>query len=277
MVRQVYPERSRRAHRNRVRILAVAAAIVVAAAALTLTLAVFVFRDQAARLVWRVSLPELALLLDRSDAALALTVGNYYFGGGTYNLDAAVRAFRKAWDIDEGLLGPRYQLARIAFLKGDFSGALALINEELALHPGFKRSYYVRGLIYGYIENYELAARDFKEFLAWNPKSWAGWNDLAWVYFASGDFALAEEAARSGLEYSPVNPWLLLSRGTALLNLEKKNEAEEVLTRAQAAARALTPADWGRAYPGNDPTSYPKGLEEMQNVIERNITLAREE
>lgn len=260
-----------RLENNTVRIITITAAIVVAAAA------VFVFRDQAARLAWRVGLPRPALLFDHSDAGLALEIGSYFFNGGTHDLDAAGRAFRKARDIDAKLLGPRYQLSRIAFLKGDFVGALALVNEELALHPEFKRSHYLRGLIYGYSRSYELAAQEFREFLAWDPKSWAAHNDLTWVYFAGGDFVRAEEAARNGLEHYPDNPWLLLSRGTALLNLGKRKEAEAALLGAQTAAQMLTAADWGRAYPGNDPALYPKGLEEMRNTIERNLALVRGE
>ncbi|MBI2025588.1 tetratricopeptide repeat protein [Candidatus Kaiserbacteria bacterium] len=247
------------------------AAVVVAGAA------VFVFRDQAARFAWRASLSGPALLLARSGAALAFEIGNYFFNGGAYDLDVAERAFKKAQRIDPELLGPRYQLARIAFLRGNFYDALRLANEEFALHPEFKRTHYLLGLIYGYSGNYEFAAREFLAFLEWDPKSWAAWNDLAWVYFARGDFVRAEEAARSGLEHNPGNSWLLLSRGTALLNLGKKKEAEEALVGAQAAARTLGADDWGRAYPGNDPALYAEGLLEMRNVIERNLALVREE
>lgn len=212
-----------------------------------------------------------------SDAALAFELGNYYFGGGAYDLDAAERAYQKARRIDPAMLGPRYQLSRIAFLRGEFPLALDLIDEELDRHPDFARSYYVRGLIYGYTHDYRSAARDFERFLAWDPKSWAGWNDLAWVHFSSGDFAAAEEAAGRGLLLHPDNPWLLLSRGTALLNLGRKQEAREILELAKASALTLAPADWGRAYPGNSPSVYKRGLLEMRRVIESNLALARDE
>ena len=235
------------------------------------------WRDEIAGRLWRdLGVARPALFFLRFDADLAFEIGERHFGGDRYDLGIAEAAYRKALAVQRDLLGPRYQLARIEFLKGDFTKALALVNEELALHPEFKRSHYVRGLIYGYRGDYEPAARDFKEFLEWDPKSWAAHNDLAWVYFASGDFVRAEEAARSGLEHNPGNSWLLLSRGTALLNLGKEKEAEQVLLRAQAAAQALTPVDWGMAYPGNAPALYPKGLEEMRNTIERNLALTRE-
>ncbi|KKW45054.1 MAG: Peptidase S1 and S6 chymotrypsin/Hap [Parcubacteria group bacterium GW2011_GWB1_56_8] len=233
-------------------------------------------QDILAKLVLqRFSMPSVAAMLVNNDAALAFEIGNYFFNGGAYDLDAAERAFKKAQRIDPQLIGPRYQLSRIAFLRGNFYDALRLANEELALHPEFKRTHYLLGLIYGYSGNHEFAEREFLAFLEWDPKSWAAHNDLAWAYFASGDFVRAEEAARSGLEHNPGNSWLLLSRGTALLNLGKKKEAEEALLAAQAAAQTLTPADWGRAYPGNDPALYAKGLLEMRNVIERNLALAR--
>jgi len=253
------------------------ALFMVAAALIAAGIGVTVLRDAVADLAWRLALPRVAAVLVTNDAALAFEIGNYFFNGGAYDLDAAERAYRKARDIDAELLGPRYQLARVAFLRVNFYDALRLAKEELALHPEFKRTHYLLGLIYGYSGSYELASREFLAFLEWDPKSWAAHNDLAWVYFASGDFVRADEAARSGLEYYPANPWLLLSRGTALLNLEKKKEAEEVLLAAQAAARTLTADDWGRAYPGNDPALYSRGLLEMRNVIERNLALARGE
>lgn len=233
-------------------------------------------QDSLAAALWhRLSLPRAAMLLLDRDAALAFEIGGHYFGGGAHDLSAAERAYRKARRIDPAMLGPRYQLARIAFLRGDFSHSLDLINEELLLHPDFVRSYYVRGLIYGYTHDYRSAARDFERFLEWDPKSWAGHNDLAWVHFSDGDFVLAEEAARRGLAHHPDNPWLLLSRGTALLNLGRKQEAREVLGKAEASARKLTIADWGKAYPGNAPAVYARGLREMMGVIERNLSLAQ--
>jgi tetratricopeptide (TPR) repeat protein len=231
-------------------------------------------QDALANLLWqKYRNANWAILLDRGDADLAMQIGNFYFGDG-YDLIAAGRAFQKALSIDFEMTGPRYQLSRIAFIKGDFYGALNFINEEISLRPDFKRSHYVRGLIYGYAGNLVEAEKDFKEFLAWNETSWAAHNDLAWIYFKQGKFTDVIKTARQGLKWNPGNPWLLTSLGVALLNVGESAEAKIALEQALRGAEELTAADWGKAYPGNDPKTYDIGLEAMRNAIRQNIALA---
>lgn len=200
--------------------------------------------------------------------------GNNYFGGGAYNLETAQKFYTFALAIDSNIEGPHYQLARIEFLRGNFPAALSEINKEIKNHPDFKRSYYVRGLINGYAKNYADAESDFKEFLDWDPRSWAAHNDLAWVYFSAGDYKNSAAVAKEGLEYSPNNPWLLNSYGVSLLNLGKKKEAAKAFDDALAAAKDLTPADWQRAYPGNDPGIAEEALKAMIDSIEANQKLS---
>ena len=120
--------------------------------------------------------------------------------------------------LDPRLEISHYQLARIYFINSNFSSALAEINTEISLFPDFKRSYYVRGLIYGYTNKLDKAVDDFKIFLEWKSESWAGHNDLAWVYFMKGDYKNSAATARDGLRYNPGNVWLNNSLGVALLN-----------------------------------------------------------
>ena len=235
---------------------------------------IYLYHDQLARFVWRqFHFENVALTLDRSDPQLFFDVGNYYFGGGAYDIGRAEYYFKKSLDINPEIDGAHYQIARIYFIRGDFYTALDEINKEIELHPDFKRSYYVRGLIYGYSGRLKEAENDFKEFLKWKPESWAGHNDLAWVYFTKGDYKNSAATAREGLKYVPNNAWLLNSLGVALLNEGNLAEAEKVLTDALAYASAMTPADWGRSYPGNNPSVYGDGLDAMKASIERNLAL----
>jgi tetratricopeptide (TPR) repeat protein len=215
----------------------------------------------------------LATLVSPNDAALQLAIGNYYFGGGAYNTEKAEKHYREALELDQQLQGPHYQIARIYFVRGDFYPALKEINRELELHPDFKRSYYVRGLIYGYSDMLSEAEADFIEFLKWKPDSWAGNNDLAWIYFQGGKYKEAAEAARAGLKIAPDNAWLLNALGVALLNEGKLVEARKSLTAALVSANAMTLADWGGSYPGNNPSVYGDGLEAMKASIGRNLEL----
>lgn len=213
----------------------------------------------------------LAAFLSPDDAALRFTIGNYYYGGGAYDTAKAKKAYEAALALDPRLEGAHYQLARIHFVEGDFKQALEAINEELELHPDFKRSYYVRGLIHGYNGSVKEAEADFKKFLEWKPDSWAALNDLAWIYFQSGKYEEAAETARRGLQFSPASPWLWNSLGVSLLNLGDKEGAREAFERALVAIAPMEEADWGWAYPGNDPSLYGKGFAGMKAAIEKNL------
>jgi len=234
-------------------------------------------RDVLAEIIWRnFGVASAALLVGQNDAELAAEIGKYYFNGGAYDLGKAEKAFKKAAQIDPEMLGPRFQLSRIEFIKGNFATALTLAEEELKIHPEFDRVYYLRGLINGYAGNLPEAAADFQEFLKAHEKSWAANNDLAWIYFRQGEFEQAAEAAERGLKWNPGNTWLLATYGTALLNLGDKNKAKQALTQALAVAEKLTLEEWGKAYPGNNPEVYEVGLETMLTTIRANLELVRE-
>ena len=129
-------------------------------------------RETLAETVWaHTHLAPLATMLAPRDAALRFTIGNYYFGNGAYDLQKAHDAYQGALVLDPEMVGPHYQLARIDFIRSDFFFALKEINTEIELHPDFKRSYYVRGLINGYSGKLKDAESDFTTFLAWKPDS----------------------------------------------------------------------------------------------------------
>ena len=186
----------------------------------------------------------LATTLSPYDANLRFVIGNYYFGDGAYDTKKAEGYFRDTLALNPNFEGPHYQLARIYFIRGNFSGARDEINAEISLHPDFRRSYYVRGLINGYSGRLADAESDFKIFLLWKPNSWAGNNDLAWIYFQEGKYIEARDTAREGLTIAPHNPWLLNSLGVVLLNTDDKKGAEDAFLKARATLEIMTEKDW---------------------------------
>ncbi|KKW19729.1 MAG: Tetratricopeptide TPR_1 repeat-containing protein [Parcubacteria group bacterium GW2011_GWA2_51_10] len=215
----------------------------------------------------------LATLRSPHDAALRFEIGNYYFGAGAYDLKKAEKYFRETLELDAEFQGSHYQLARVYFIRGDFYDALREINEEIQMYPDNKRSNYVRGLIYGYTGKLPKAEADFQEFLEWKPDSWAGHNDLAWIYFQRGKYQEAVDAAAEGLRIAPYNPWLLNSEGVSLLNIGDKKGARAAFERALMILESMSPEDWGRAYPGNDPNVYQTGFDSMKSAIQKNLQL----
>ena len=198
------------------------------------------------------------------------TLGNYYFSEKAYNLNYAEKIYKIALQINPEMPNVHYQLARIYFLQGKFYVARDMIDREIEKQPDFKRSFYIRGLINGYDGKFQEAIGDFEEFLKWKPSSWAASNDLAWVYFQKGNFEKVSLVADNGLKNNQNNPWLLNTKGLALYNLNKKNEASEYFKKALIEAEKLGVQDWGKAYPGNDPAFSAQGLEQMLNAIKTN-------
>ena len=240
-----------------------------------LVVAFLLFQDSLARIAWRDrQWPTLAVILDRRDAALALQIGNYYFGGGGYSLPDAERAYRKAVQIQPNILWGHYELARISFVRGDSANALKEIAAELSGQPNNLRSLYVRGLIYGYQGNLAGAEADFRRFTQWAPLEWAGYNDLAWILEKQANYSGASAAIDQAFGRVPDasrNPWLWNSRGVAELNLGNHAKARDAFKLAQTLANGLSAQQWKASYPGNDPAGAETGLAAFKNAIAENI------
>jgi len=203
--------------------------------------------------------------------------GNYYFSNeenGVYDTQRAYWYYQQTLLRDGKHPHARHQIARIDFLKGRFPEALATIDSQITLFgTSSPSSYYVRGLIHGYNGTPERGVSDFKTYLSLRGDHWAGYNDLAWLYFLQGDVENAQRYLEEGLVIAPTNAWLLASYGAVLLNRGNLDEAKEVLTLAYDATKALTEAEWSKANPGNDPRVARWGIEAMLQTITGNIAL----
>ena len=250
-----------------------------------LFVSIYVGGDSLASIAWqKYRLPQVAVLLDRSNTELAMFIGSYHFngvvGGGEYNPDIALKAYRKAVSINPKILWGHYQLARIYFVKGDFNLALEEIAKELEANPENLRSLYVRGLIYGYRDQFgdlELAENDFKRFTYWAPSEWAGYNDLAWILSKEGKYREVEkelERAFENVSEARKNPWLWTALGVAELNLKKYSRAVDSFKEAKELAEKLTIEEWHRSYPGNDPATSSEGLSAFLRAIDENLRRA---
>lgn len=200
--------------------------------------------------------------------------GNHYFNGGAYDLDKAAKFYKVAAFVDRDASYPHYQLARVLFMKTNYKEALAEIDRALVLNPENKRAWYIRGLINGYDGDFETAAEDFQNFIAWAPKEWAGYNDLAWAYYEDEKYQEAAEAAAKGLEVTPLNAWLLNGLGVSLQALGKNDEAKVALDQSAELARNMTVTDWKRAYPGNDVQTADWDLAQFKTDVNYNLNLA---
>lgn len=193
-----------------------------------------------------------------------------------YDINRAEEYYEKAVALNPALPYVFHELARIAFLRGDFEAAMAYINEQIHMHGDFApNSYYVRGLIEGYMGDYDASIRDYEHFLSFEPRNWAAINDYAWVLLKAGRSRDAVVASAGGLALFPDNPWLLNTNAIGLYELGLYEAAHEQARKAVRAVGNLTEYQWLTAYPGNDPRSAADGIRSFQDAVVRNMHNAR--
>lgn len=227
--------------------------------------------------LWKLTHHEkLATLVDSDNPHLSFVIAEYYFNHGSYDIKRAEQYYTRAIKLDSDYLEAYYQRGRIYFINGRFIAALSDIKTVLTLNPEFKKAYYMYGLVNGYAGDLDQAEYGFKEFIKRDSFNWAGHNDLAWIYFKQGDLEKTMLAAEAGLVHAPTNVWLNNIYGTALMNLGEKEQAKAAFEKALEKSKEMTGADWGIAYPGNDPALYETGIEETRSVIKHNLSLLEE-
>lgn len=220
-------------------------------------------------------------LTTSSDAARR---GGEYFGGArSYDLSCAQDAYERAVTLDpKGSLLAWHQLGRIAFVRGDYDRALADFDKQITYFGDqLPNVHYMRGLTYafraeerGRADDFALAEREFERYVVLDPESpWAR-VDYAYVLFSEKKYDAMRPVLEEGLLRHPTNPWLLNMYGLSLLNTGDKEGARLYFTSAERVAKHLTVDEWGRAYPGNDPTLWPGALAHFQDIIAKNIVLA---
>ena len=230
--------------------------------------------------------PFLAILADAREnitydmwpsADRAFAIAEHHFSDqypSAYNIDRAADFFRETERRDPGLKYVHHELARIAFLKGDFTTAMAEINLQIAQEgDSTPNSYYVRGLIEGFAGNYGDAAKDYEYFLQFEPRNWAGINDYAWVLLKASRSRDAVKTTAQGLVDFPDNAWLLNSNAIALYEVGDRVLAKVQAQKALVAVGDLTEREWSLSYPGNDPKSATEGLAAFKKATINNMSV----
>lgn len=201
--------------------------------------------------------------------------GNVFFGGNSalYNVQIAQLLFKFAAYplVAEAPEFAHYQLSRTYFIVGQFDLAVEEAKRELISYPDNKRTYYILGLTYGYMNKEQEAIMAFSEFIEAYPTSWAARNDKAWLQFRLGNIKGALTTIEPVSEYR--NAWIQNTKGTLLLNLGRLDEAKAAFNLAAEIVGRMTEEEWGSAYPGNDPRVYSTGLSAMRTSIANNLAL----
>lgn len=219
---------------------------------------------------------DIALRFEQS-AARASAYGERHFNSryrALYDINRAEVLYKKAFALDPQYPYVNHQLARVAFLRGNFVEALAYINTEIDLHGEEEaNTYYIRALIEGYAGDYAASARDYDHYLKREPGNWATMNDYAWVLLKAGRAKEAADVTAKGIALFPDNPWLLNSHATALYEVHSYEDALAFVQKASAAVANLTEKEWLHAYPGNDPRSAAQGMASFRAAVQKNLEI----
>lgn len=211
--------------------------------------------------------------------ASSLALGNVFFGGikPLYNLRFAQLLFWHAAYPTFPIHSPRYahyQLSRTYFIQGKLEEALEEAEKELKEYPDNIQTYYILGLTNGYMNRTYEAIDAFSRYIDTYPETWAGRNDKAWLQFRLGDIDGALETMHPIIKRYPETPWVQNTYCAILINKpDRYDEAKDICTLAKKLVDKMTPEDWGRAYPGNDPRIYPAGSEAMKHSAAKNLEI----
>jgi tetratricopeptide (TPR) repeat protein len=215
------------------------------------------------------------VLARHPSAETAFAYGSAHFNAmdaRSYDIARAEAFYTKAALLDPDMPYVFHELARIAFLRGDFGRALDLIDIQIIKHgESAANSYYVRGLIEGYMGKYEAAEADYAYFLQKDPDNWAAMNDYAWILLKAGKTEDALRVTARGVSVYPENPWLLNSLSIAQYELGSLADALDTAHRAVAASQNITREQWLTAYPGNDPRTAAEGIASLQQSALANM------
>jgi len=222
------------------------------------------------------TLIENTLFIINPTAERAFEYGSRHFDAQKpklYDVEKARRYFERALAMDSTYPNVQHQLARIAFLRGDFELALARINLELENNPNpVPSSFYVRGLVEGYMGRYNDAARDYELYLSLlTTKNWAGITDYAWVLLKAGRHTEAARVTDDALSTFPDNPWLLNANAIAHFEIGEYERALISIRKASESVKKVSENEWHTAYPGNDPKIASTGLATFKTAVENNM------
>lgn len=217
-------------------------------------------------------------------------IGEYLFLN-KFDYDSAILFLEKAKSQKFNDQKNLFLLGRVYFVKNELTKSIENYTKSIESYENQKgdiniymQSFYGRGLAYGFYSNIFLneAENDFKKYVEIEENNfvntgnraygaWAGYNDLAWIYFLQDDLDNAEKTANKGLGISPNNPWLLNILGASLMGQKRYSEAETILERALFYMKEISPNEWGEAYSGDNSKLYKKGRDEMLKTIRENI------
>lgn len=141
-----------------------------------------------------------------------------------------------------------YRAAYRAWVRGDYTTALDLINRSIAARPDFWQSYQLRALIHLMNMAFAAAERDARAALERKPNAHPVYNTLGQIYLAQNRFAEAEEAFAAALALTPGYALYNYHLGLSRYRLGQHRAAAEALAAATQGTLPLAEYDLQACY-----------------------------
>ncbi len=139
--------------------------------------------------------------------------------------------------------------------KGDYLGAIAILNRLIAISPNSAIDYNNRGLMYYCIGNFVRAIKDYNQAIKINNKLAQAYNNRANCYAAQGNLAAAIRDYETSLDLNPTSLKTWLNQGITFRELGLYDLALENFDLVLAFGKKLT----GRAYGERGYTYHLRG------------------
>lgn len=123
-------------------------------------------------------------------------------------------------------------LASVLQAKGDFEGAIAECNKELAIKPTAGAAYYRLGSCYRKQGKMDLAMDSLRQAIRFEPDRVPAYVDFAELLMNGGKHEQAAQVCRQGLAAVPDSAWLHRNLAALLLKMGKRQEAADEIRSA---------------------------------------------
>ncbi len=160
----------------------------------------------------------------------------------------AADAFKRALQLDPGLVLARINLGIALYNLPDMAGAQREEQDVIALAPATPQPYYILGLIARMQNRQEDAIAQFQHVLKIDAGDVGTHVNLGQLFAQQRKYPEAIASSRAALAREPYNATALYNLGTALLRIGKRDEGQAIIQRFQELRKSGSGSAIGQNY-----------------------------
>jgi len=145
----------------------------------------------------------------------------------------AEKEVRRALELDSRIPEAHYLLGILATYKADLTGAIAELNQEIAINPNYAMAYYKLGDAYTRREEWDRAIPLLQKSVWLNPNYSGPYILLGKAYWKRDELSNAEGVLRRGIEIDPKNQSAHYLLGQVLMKMGRAEEGRKMVRESQ--------------------------------------------